>query len=293
MKNLINYYYNLIINNIHQKNEIYYFEINDFLYLFIPFDGNIDVLNKIYVFLLNQDIYCHEIIYNKDNSILTNINNSFYCLLKVYFNNKNLVSIQDIILYSIPLAQRKTCNWFNLWCNKLDYYERQVSEFGKKYPLIRDSFSYYNGLCETAIIYLNNLDNYDIDIYLSHRRIIPKMNLINFYNPLDLIGDSRVRDVSEYFKNIFFDNGNILNEIKEYLVNAHLNYAETVLFFARFLYPSYYFDAYDNIIKGYDNETKLKKYLDKVNDYEIFLMELFKHLNNQYQLLPVDWLIKK
>lgn len=292
MKNLINYYYNLIIKTIHQKNDMYYFTINNNVYLFVPFKGNINYLDKIYRFLLSYNIYCHEIVYNKDNNILTDVDNQFYCLLRVYYNNQKQVSIDDIIFYNIPLRQKKTCNWFNLWCEKLNYYERQVREFGKKYPLIRDSFSYYDGLCETAICYLNNIEVKEVDVYLNHRRIYPKMNLIDFYNPLDLMGDVRVRDACEYFKNKFFNNDNILNKIEVYLLQVRLSYVEMILFFTRFLYPSYYFDMYDKIINGYDLENKLNHYIDKINDYEIFLDELFKLLNKSYHLPPIEWLIK-
>ena len=42
-----------------------------------------------------------------------------------------------------------------MWIRKIDYFEYQISQFGKKYPIIRESFNYYVGLAENGISLLN------------------------------------------------------------------------------------------------------------------------------------------
>lgn len=36
-----------------------------------------------------------------------------------------------------------------MWVQKIDYFEYQVSQMGKKYPVIRESSIYYVGLAES------------------------------------------------------------------------------------------------------------------------------------------------
>lgn len=293
MKNTINYYYNLIPSNIHQIDDTYQLNINNTLYIFSPYYGNINNLNYIYNYLISLNIYCHEIIYNKQNSIITPLNEKNYILLKVYYNDPTKINIQNILSYNILIKTDKICNWYELWCQKLDYYEYQLREFGKKYPIIRDSFSYYNGLCETAISLLNNIDFKKIPLYLNHQRITKNMNLVDFYNPLNLVMDIKIRDICEYFKIKFFDDENILEEVNNYLYTSKLNYNEIFLFFIRLLYPSYYFDTYDNIIQGKYKEDKLNKYIEKIPNYELFLKKIYFIINNNfYQLPEIEWIIK-
>ena len=71
MKNLIGYYYNLFVNEFKKKDSCFSFNIDGKNYEFIPFYGNVQNLYKNYLILKNNNKYCHEIILNKDNSILT------------------------------------------------------------------------------------------------------------------------------------------------------------------------------------------------------------------------------
>ena len=49
-------------------------------------------------------------------------------------------------------------DWGNLWSSKVDYLEYQMSELGKNFPTLLNSFSYYVGLAENAISYVNSLN---------------------------------------------------------------------------------------------------------------------------------------
>ena len=119
------------------------------------------------------------------------------------------------------------------------------------------------------------------------------MNLVDFFNPLNLIIDVKVRDICEYFKIKFFENEYIIDEVKNYLYLSKLNNSEIMLFFIRLIYPSYYFDLYDNIIQEKIKEEKINIYINKINNYEIFLKNIYNIINNNYYKLPeIEWIIK-
>ena len=65
-----------------------------------------------------------------------------------------------------------------MWVQKNDYLEYQTSMLGLKYPLIRESFSYYIGLAETAIEIVNSLEKTSVSLVYSHRRLNQNIILI-------------------------------------------------------------------------------------------------------------------
>lgn len=292
MKNLINYYYNLIPTEIIQKEDNYELIINNGKYLFTPYYGNINDVIVIYNYLINIKVYCHEIIYNNENQIITINNNKPYVLLKIHYDNNRVIELKDIIAYNININNPQKCNWKKLWCEKIDYYEYQIKEFGKKYSLIKESFSYYDGLCENAISLLNIIEMKNMEMYINHKRIKYAMTNLDFYNPLNLTIDNKVRDVSDYFKINFFKNENIIKEVQLYLENSKLSYEESLLFLLRLIYPSYYFDLYDKIIQGKEQEKKLNIYINKVDNYEIFIKQVYHIISRYYKLPEIDWIIK-
>ena len=146
MKNTINYYYNLNINTIHQKEKNYYFKVDNKNYLLLKC-SNIEELDDIYRLnmYLSQILPVHRIVLNVNNEVITKINDSNYLLLELFSNN-NKINLNNIIELSnirIPFSvdKLKRNDWYNLWIKKVDYFEYQLSQIGKKYPLIRESFS--------------------------------------------------------------------------------------------------------------------------------------------------------
>ena len=144
MKNAINYYYNLYPNNIHQTEKGYYFSINQTRYFLLKYLDEPKEIQKIYnmhLNLLNQKFYIHPIILNTKNQILTYINNEPYILMiTIYYENK--ISINDIINFTNAISYENNLpNWGELWAQKNDYLEYQISMLGQNHPIIRESFS--------------------------------------------------------------------------------------------------------------------------------------------------------
>lgn len=291
MKNTINYYYNLNINTIHQKEKNYYFKVDNKNYLLLKC-SNIEELDDIYRLNMyfSQILPFHRIVLNVNNEVITKINDSNYLLLELFSNN-NKINLNNIIELSnirIPFSvdKLKRNDWYNLWIKKVDYFEYQLSQIGKKYPFIRESFNYYIGLAENAIILVNNIDFNNIPLGLSHRRITNMS--FNLYNPLNIVIDARIRDVCEYFKFCFFNNIDISMELELFLSYNSFNIDEAKLFLARMFFPTYYFDLYEKIIDNEIDESEIKKIIIKADNYEKILKQVYYHFKNNQ--INIEWL---
>lgn len=300
MKNIIEFYYNMRIDEIHNKNDYYFFDVNKSHYIFKPYFDDIDKTLDIYKLnrLLSERTNIDNIILNRYGNPITKVNNSFYVL--ILNKNKNRITLADISnmanisdINNQPLDKLERNNWEILWANKIDYFEMQVHENAKKYPLIRESFDYFIGLSENAISYLVNTKR-EVSPTIYDVKVISHNSLDNsLYDPSNIILDHRARDVAEYIKMSFFNNNlNIFKELEEYFhYNYYSIYGIRVLF-ARILYPSFYFDLYDGIISGKNDEKELNMIIDKINDYEVYLYNVYLFLRKFYDIPIVEWLKK-
>ena len=293
MKNAINYYYNLYPENIHQTEKGYYFIINETRYFLIKYLGDPKDIQKIYemhLHLLNQNFYVHPIVLNTQNQILTYINSDPYLLMiTVYY--KNEINLNDILFFAKPTNRTlKAPNWGELWSHKNDYLEYQISMLGQKHPSIRESFSYYIGLGETAIQLVNSLEKTSVPLVYAHRRIEANHRQYDLYNPLNITIDYSVRDIAEYLKSRFFDGQEIMNDLTYYLSNAKLSTYEYFLFLARLIYPTYYFDLYEEIITDRKDDEEIKKITAKANDFERFLKQIYQYYKTFLPVPRIDWL---
>ncbi|MDD2435282.1 MAG: hypothetical protein PHO63_03410 [Bacilli bacterium] len=299
MKNALNYYYNLITNDIHQIDKTYSFSVNNEPYLFILSERQPNEINSLYEIstnLFKQNIYTHQIIPNNNRELITMINNEPYILLKLYINSDTKITFDDLILYNYFISNNHTKtlnknNWRDLWMQKMDYYEEQIREFGVKYPLMRESFSYFIGLTETGIMLLQGFKD-DSQLVISHKRINSNTTLFDLYNPLNFIIDSKSRNICEYIKSMFFNDKISAEQIKQYLQYAGFNSSELYLFFVRLFYPSFYFDIYDDIIYNQKKEKELLHIIAKIPDYERLIKELYLYLKNYITLPEIEWIIK-
>ena len=188
MKNAINYYYNLYPDTIYQTKKGYYFNIKNYRYILTKYEEDIKDIQKIYdmhIYLLNQNFYVHQIILNRQNQILTYINNEPYILmLTIYYQGK--IELKDILYFQKPINNQILLNWGELWSQKNDYLENQISMLGQNHPLIIESFSYYIGLGETAIALVNSLNKTKANLVYSHKRINIDSTKEDLYNPLNI-----------------------------------------------------------------------------------------------------------
>lgn len=302
MKNIINYFYNLNITELTNKDNIYSFYDNDELYHFYIYNNNIKNidLTKDIDDSLKKDTLIHEIIINKDNSIITYYNNIPYILCKINININKPITLGEINYLSSKVISTNSKityhSWQDLWSIKMDYLEKVINENGKKYPIIVDSFNYFVGMAENAISYYNNLSNEEVDnnsLVISHRIININDTVYAIYDPVNIIIDHKARDIAEYIKYSFFsDNTNIFKELNVYFKYNYYTKDDVVMLLARVLYPSFYFNMYEDIMINSKEEKIITNITSKLDKYELYLARVFKYFNNFYNLPVPEWLNK-
>lgn len=304
MKNNIMYYYNLRIDNITQNNNNYYFTINNDNYCFTIYTRDIKESNEIYKlnkYMLSSNILVHEIIPNKDNYVVTIINNIPYILYKIYINKNKKLTINELTYLSNYTYQVDKIltrnNWNVLWSTKIDYFEYQINQMGKKYPILVDTFAYFTGLAENAISYVKyttletQMETSDNPV-ISHRKI--NNTIEPLYNPLNIILDHKSRDIAEYIKLSFLNkNTNIYQELDSYFSSNYYSEYGLRLLYARIIYPSFYFDMYEQIIQGLRKESDLLNIVSLLDDYELYLKEMYYYLKKYHNIPEIDWITKK
>ena len=62
------------------------------------------------------------------------------------------------------------------------------------------------------------------------------------------------------------------------------------MLWARLLYPTYYFDLYEQIMNNNKKEECLIKIIDKVNNYEKFLKKTYLELSKYGNIEKISWL---
>ncbi len=307
MSNYINYYYTIYPDAIHEQNKTFYFIYNDEKYFFMPYNRpyeDVKYLYELNVEMIRRGSLVHEIILNKDKSAITLVNDIPYILMRVYINEHNGIKLNDIVFMSIsnlnikPNQTLDRTDWKGLWSAKMDYFEYQISQIGKKYPIICECFSYYIGIAENAIAYVRNtmleVEKTPYDTFsVAHKRIKEDYTDFDIYNPLSLIIDYSVRDISEYIKAKFFASEDVWPEIEDYFNNYELSIFSKRMLYARLLFPSYFFDVYEAIVEGKLNEEYILSIVYKTTEYEEFLNEFHIFINRGNLIPQIDWLTKK
>lgn len=314
MNNYIDYYYNLYPNTIEKVGRNYRFFLNNEKYYIIMYERNLeemDTLVKLNKEMIERGSLVHEIVLTKDGKAVFLCDNNSYALLRVYINENIPIKIEDIFYmldYNDTIKPNNIIgrmNWANLWSSKVDYFEYHIGHLIKKYPYIYKTIDYYLGLAENAISYVKDIKTPASLISICHRRIGVTSTLFDLYNPFNLVIDYKVRDVAEYIKSVFFYGENsfvegvvnsenmIVNKcniILERIFKKYIFDNEALkLLFARLLFPSYYFDLYENVIDNSLNENVISCIIKKSSAYEEFLKIILLKTPIPY----VEWLASK
>ncbi len=300
MKNAIQYYYQLYPENIHQSNGSYQFQINEVHYCLTPYNRSFEELQELYkisIQLLERGVYCHQFVLNGQQKVITIINQIPYVLLRIFIDGDQKVTIDDIMFFSNLITSDtensllRRNNWKQLWMEKNDYFEYQVSQFGKSYPKIRDSFSYFIGLSEIGISLLNETKT-EFPLVISHRRICSNDTLFDLYNPLNFVLDYKERDMIEFWKEEIFKESFSIDEFIIFIRSLALKEDSWLLLLARAFYPTFYFDRYERIIDNHFEEAILDDLLGKIEIYEQFLSVLYMEVRTKKMLPDMLWLTK-
>jgi len=299
MKNKILYFYNIYVTSIVHKTDSYYFNYYNDVYRLKLYDRSLDDLPLLYELnkeMIQSGFLIHEIIPTVKNELFIYYNNNVYVLLKMKRHSTLHVTVFDIVKFRfVPKNQDSKLNrssWGSLWADKIDYFEYQFSQMDKKYPVVFDTINYFIGLWENAISYYNNIKipSDSKNLMVCHRRITKNTTVSDLYDPLELVIDCKERDIADYIKGKFW--GNEFINIIDVLKVVPYNQLNCSLLISRLLFPSYYFDIYEKIIKGESDSSELEDFIKKTDAFENLLSEVFNYYS-KLGIVSIGWIQKK
>lgn len=274
--NLINYLYNIKIDYIRQINNGYIFFYDNNFYIFKEFSGDKVYFEKIINFSNKDDFNYHVVIKNKDNSFISFYQGISYILMRVKFNGNRRVLINDLFhnINIFYIIKKDDFFWKKLWSSKIDQVEQYVFNNINQFNIyVISVINYFLSLAELAINIYTNIDINYIKLSLCHRRMSHNMDLYEYFCVDDLVLDHYTRDVGEYIKSYIYSIDNNVELLKEY-ING-MSFEDRSLLLARILFPSYFFDLFDEyVLKG-----------KNFSDFEVNFVSLSELNNNINQFL--------
>ena len=96
-----------------------------------------------------------------------------------------------------------------------------------------------------------------------------------------------------YLKSCFFSLKMDILEIVNYFKKIKMSESDYLYFYVRMLFPSYYFDIYDNILSGKMDEKSILKITKLQDDYEYLLYEIYLVIKSRINIIGIDWINSK
>lgn len=293
MKNVLYNYYDILVDELNKSANNYFFYFNNELFLFYLVLNDINLVENIYKYIVENNIESFNIILNKEGNLFSDVDKKKYVLLRVKGILKYEVKFDEFKYYPV---NSNGVNWGTLWSERLDYYEVQIRELGIKYQTVLNSFGMFSGLAENAILYFNmtmeKFGDLESNVGIVHNRVKYPCYLIDYYNPVNFVIDYSVRDIGEYIKSYIISDDFDFNNVVTLINRMNLNDLMFNLLYARLLYPTFYFDVFDKIILEDGRDSDIVFILDKIDIYLDTLKRLYDRFNNEYQMFRIEWLNK-
>ena len=277
MKDKLYQKYGFKITYLTYKKDHIFFENNNIKYMICKTElsnNELAELDNIVRYLEKYAIFFHQIVLN-DGGYLFEFGSQNYVVLKMRMLERK-IDFSEILKVSFIQVPNEN---FNLIESKIDFLEQYLANYEN---LDFENFNYFIGLAENSIS-LFNLSNSPKN-YINHKRIHYNETTIDFYNPLNIIIDYKTRDIAEYSKNLFvFGDDRIIEILKYISIDSWYTY------FARVVFPSFYFDEIDNYIINNIKMDK-KRIRSLANSFESKIRELYIYINSYVKMPYIEWL---
>jgi hypothetical protein len=56
------------------------------------------------------------------------------------------------------------------------------------------------------------------------------------------------------------------------------------------IYPTYYFDLFEDVISGNADDKQIKKITGLSDEYELLLKKLYNYYKSVFKIQPIEWL---
>ncbi|MBR1417268.1 MAG: hypothetical protein IJ572_05615 [Bacilli bacterium] len=301
MNNILKYYYNFKNIEIFPIDSNYLImDEKNYTYLFYKIDKNINInfilniLNKI-----RKPNYYGNLILNTLKNYISKYEDNNYILIEIKGIINEEITLNDLINNNIKyryLGNEKNINLIDLWSKKIDYLEYQISQLSKNKQEVLNTFTFYSGLAENAISFLNvNKINYNnTHKTLTHTRISCNPLVLDYYNPVNILIDYDIRDYAEYIKSKVLKNDDILKDIIYILDNASLSIDDVKLFYARLMFPTLYFDLIEDILLNNIEEKEIDPYIENIERYINMLKDTYLEIKKRGIYIDIpDWIKKE
>ena len=295
MQNALIYYYDMHINNLQKINEEYFFAFQNQNFIITNYNRKLNEATALYELnmeMLNYGYPMYEIILTKDLNVLFFHEKTYYILMKLPNSDNHVITYEEMLDFSFVPCNQKIINaldkslWPIFWEEKIDYFERRIMQQLNKYPLINESINFYIGMWENAISYYNDNVISSSLKEVCHKRIAVDTDLLSFYNPLNLLIDYKERDISEYLKSYITKENFTLVKLSNMLDKLLLDRNKAILLISRTMFPSLYFDQYEEITVNGLKEEKINEYIRKRKEY----FALIKLLFEKYYVLRIPYI---
>lgn len=297
MNNAILYFFGINALDLEKINNNYYFKYKGNNYVVYLYDRDPNEAVEIYYLnleMINNGLFGYEIVLTKNSEVLFMFEDRYYSLMKIPNFKNRLITYRDIINFNykpnIKIKYLDKSNWNSSWSNKIDFIEYQFNEIRNKYKIIDDSINYFIGIWENGISYFNDNYNYSKEKYVSHKRISTDMDLLSFLNPFNFVLDYKERDIGDYLKSYAYSKNYSLNNIDNFI--RIFDIQSIVLIISRLLFPSYYFDLYEDIVLGNISEDNINLILDKKDNVLKIIAYIFKRYEI-YNISYIEWIKKE
>lgn len=299
MENLLKYYYNLKeFEIIKMENNFLILDNNDYSYLLYKVNDNININNILSIISkLRFKSNYGDLMLNVNNNYLSKINDNNYVLILLKGIINDTISLQEIVKNNLinRYLKSKDIDLVELWSRKIDYLEYQVSQLSKEKLEVVNSFSFFVGLAENAIsfININNINFSNLHQTLCHTRLKSNNMTIDYYNPLNILVDYDIRDYAEYLKAKILETDDIIKDINYILDNAKLSDDDIKLLYARLMFPTIYFDVVEEVLLNETKEKDLEEYIEAIPRYLNMLKDIYIEINKKGISLDIpNWIIK-
>ena len=274
MKSTLIYNYNLENPIVYSINNKIFIKDNYDIYLLEKTNKK-----KIYYEISLIDNSYNKIIKTKRNDLFLKYKNNIYILEKI---NMNRIKSNEVLKDYKNVKIIKKNNWKELWINKVNEIEKiRITDND-----IIELNSYYMGLAESAISFLNNDKDKIEEKQNSICRI--RINDKDYRNNNNIIIDYKERDYAEYIKYLFFSNKE--KEATDFLKKIDLKKYNKELIFSRLLFPTYYYDIVENIVLSNNKQKEQIEIIKKnIKKYELFL---FKSSELLFSKQVIEWIKK-
>ncbi len=196
--------------------------------------------------------------------------------MKVVFyidRDTDIFDIEKLSAYKLLISMKK--NYASIWNQKIATLEK-INRTNSN--LFGSDFYFFYGLARIAINYCRNVNYGNVRNGFCFRRFDKVKKISELYNPMNIHIAPIINNYAEYIKYNYFYNGIFYFDI--YYDIEKFSFDELVLLIGKLLFPSYYFDIYENSGNIKNDEVVINRINQYLKNVKLVIGEIKKRHNN-------------